>query len=339
MLQAITKAPEHLVFQAKPIPRPKKHQVLVAIKRLGICRSDVHAYYGRHPFTSYPIIQGHEFSAQVVAVGEDVENLYPGDKVTAEPQTTCGACLMCRSGRYNICEKLKVWGFQVNGVATEYCVIPVERTIKLPEKFTYEQGTFLEPLSVAVHAASKIEPKDGRVVVIGAGTIGLLISQVLKTSGIPQVMVCDLKEKRLMLARNLGLNLMAKVDTEPLKNIIRREFGPERADCIVECAGSPSALASALVNARNGSKVITMGVYSTRPNVEMGLIVERELELIGSMMYTRRDWLRAISLIDNGKVKVEPLVTHQFSFRDYPQAYQIADQNSAEAVKIIVKVS
>jgi len=339
MLQAVTRRPEHLVFQKVPIPKPEKGQALVAVKCLGICRSEVHAYYGKHPFTSYPIIQGHEFSAEVVSVGESVENLNPGDKVTADPQATCGTCSTCRVGRYNICETLKVWGFQVNGVASEYCILPIERTIRLPEEITYEQGAFLEPLSVAVHAAHRIGGKNNKVAVIGAGTIGLLVAQVLKSLGAQRVMICDMKEKRLRLAKNLGIGLAVNIEKQPLEDIIDSEFGPEGADCMVECAGSQSALESAVSNARNGSRVVALGVYPTKPKIEMGFIVERELELIGSMMYTRQDWLRAISLIKDKKVKVDPLVTHRFDFKDYPEAYRVARENSDEAVKIMIKVS
>lgn len=338
MVKVVTRSPEHLVFEEVPIPRAKQHEVLAAIKCIGICRSDVHAYYGRHPFTVYPIVQGHEFSAQVIAVGEKVENLSPGDKVTAEPQVICGICPMCRSGRYNICQNLRVWGFQVDGVASEYCTLPVERTIKLPEEITYRQGAFLEPLSVAVHAARRIGAKHHTVIVIGAGTIGLLVAQVLKTSGVPKVMVCDMKSERLRFAKNLGIDLAVNVKEQPLESIVNKEFGPKRADCIVECAGSQSALESAISSARNGGRIITVGVYSSKPRIEMGFVVERELEVIGSMMYTRQDWLQAISLLKDKKVEVDSLVTNQFDFRDYAQAYRVADQNPDKALKIVINV-
>src|SRR5512146_997800 len=156
-------------------PEPGPGEVQLRIQRIGVCGSDVHVYHGKHPYTGYPVVQGHEFSASVVAAGAGVTGLKSGMKVTSMPQIVCGECAPCRRGDYHICDKLKVQGFQAPGCGQEYWVTSADSIIPLPETFSYEQGALVEPISVAVHATSRAGDLAGkRVVVLGAGPIGNL---------------------------------------------------------------------------------------------------------------------------------------------------------------------
>jgi L-iditol 2-dehydrogenase len=173
MRQAIMTSPGEIEFRDIPEPSPGPGEVMLRIKRIGVCGSDVHVNHGLHPFTSYPVVQGHEFSAVVETIGEGVDNIKVGTKVTATPQVVCGKCGPCRRGDYNICDVLKVQGFQAPGVAQDLFVTNAQNIVLLPDNFTFEQGALIEPTSVAVHSTSRAGNMNGKnVVVLGAGPIG-----------------------------------------------------------------------------------------------------------------------------------------------------------------------
>ena len=153
MLQQVMTAPGKVEFREVPIPQLKAGEVLVKIMEIGICGSDIHVYHGKHPFTSYPVTQGHEVSGLIEKLGEGVTGLTIGQKVTIQPQVVCGQCYPCRHGKYNLCESLKVMGFQTTGVASHYFAVDAKKVTPLPETMSLEEGAMIEPLAVAVHAA------------------------------------------------------------------------------------------------------------------------------------------------------------------------------------------
>ena len=155
MLRATMTSPGKIEFTEVPKPAIGDHDVLLRIRRIGICGSDIHVYHGKHPYTSYPVVQGHEFCGEVAEVGPSVQSFRPGDLATAPPQIVCGECVPCREGRYHICENLKVMGFQAPGVAQEFFALPESALLKLPAGFTLESGALVEPLAVAIHAVSR----------------------------------------------------------------------------------------------------------------------------------------------------------------------------------------
>ncbi len=184
MLQRVMTAPKKIEFNEVPVPEINEDQILVKIMKIGVCGSDIHVYHGQHPFTSYPITQGHEVSGQIVSVGNQVQNFSVGQKVTIQPQVVCGKCYPCRHGKYNLCEELKVMGFQTTGVASHYFAVDAAKVTLLPDEMPYDEGTMIEPLAVAVHAIRQGGDVTGKsIVVIGAGPIGILTAQVAKGMG------------------------------------------------------------------------------------------------------------------------------------------------------------
>ena len=162
MLQQVMTAPKEIRFDTVPVPQPGKGQVLVKIKRIGICGSDIHVYHGKHPYTSYPVTQGHEVSGQIVELGEGArEDLFVGQKVTIEPQVVCGHCHPCRNGKYNLCESLKVMGFQTTGTASEYFAVDDSKITPIPQHMTYDEGAMIEPLAVTIHAVKRMGDVTG----------------------------------------------------------------------------------------------------------------------------------------------------------------------------------
>ena len=178
MLQQVMTNPGEITFREVPVPEVKDDQVLVKIRNIGICGSDIHVYHGKHPFTKYPVTQGHEVSGEITEIGKNVSGFQIGQKVTIEPQVYCGHCYPCRHGKYNLCEELKVMGFQTTGTASEYFAVDASKVTPIPEDMSYEEGAMIEPLAVAVHGVKQMgDVKGMNITVIGAGPIGNLVAQ------------------------------------------------------------------------------------------------------------------------------------------------------------------
>jgi L-iditol 2-dehydrogenase len=248
MLQAVMVKPGEIEFNQVDKPKPGVKDVLIKIKKIGVCGSDIHVFHGLHPYTSYPVVQGHEVSGEVAEIGEQVSEFAPGDKVTFMPQITCGKCYPCRHGKYHICDSLKVMGFQIGGAAQEYFIVPEHLTIKLPETMSYEAGAMIEPVSVAVHALGRAgeDVAGKKIVVFGAGPIGNLVGQVAKGLGAAAVMNVDLSDFRLEKTRACGIDFSVNPEKEDLNKAISRDFGPDRADLMLECVGVEATITQAI---------------------------------------------------------------------------------------------
>ncbi len=339
MLQAVMTAPGRIEFHDLPVPEPKEGQVLIRIMRIGICGSDIHVYHGKHPYTSYPVVQGHEVSARVIKTGPSVAGLKEGDKVTVQPQVFCGSCYPCRHGKYHICDKLKVMGFQTTGMASEYFAADAEKVLKLPDKMSFDGGALVEPAAVAVHALRRAgEPAGKKILVLGAGPIGNLVAQCAKAMGAGCVMITDISSYRLEIAKSCGVDFCVDVTARDLEGEILEKMGPDKADLILECVGSSTTIDQAVKYARKGSDIIVVGVFGSKPAVDLGLVQDRELRLIGTLMYQKSDYEKAIELISESRLKLTPLITDHFPFRDYLKAYQYIEEKKDRSMKVMIDV-
>ena len=339
MLQQVMTEPKRITFREVPVPKPGPDQVLVKIKRIGICGSDIHVYHGTHPYTSYPVTQGHEVSGQIVELGEYVKDLQVGQKVTIEPQVFCGRCYPCLHGKYNLCEKLKVMGFQTTGTASEYFAVDASKVTALPEALSYSEGAMIEPLAVTVHAAKRFpEVKGAKAVVLGCGPIGILLVQSLKALGAAQVLATDISDARLELAKALGADFAVNTRSEDYASALLEAFGPDKADVIYECAGTDITMEQAIQNARKGSTIILVAVFGKRASVDLAKLNDSELDLNTSMMYRHEDYVDAIRFVQEGKIQLRPLQTAHFPFADYLKAYQFIDDNREKTLKVLIDV-
>ena len=331
--------PGNIRFEDVAETPPGEGEVRIRVQQIGICGSDIHVWHGTHPFTPYPVIQGHEFMGVVDAIGPGVENAPAiGTKVTALPQIICGHCNPCKKGRFNICENLKVRGFQANGCGREYFNIPAERLVVLPDDFSADQGAFVEPVSVAVHSCNRAGDLKGRnVVVLGAGTIGNLIAQLAKARGAAKVLITDIADYRLDVARQCGVDYAINTSRESLKDATTAAFGDGGFDLAFEAAGVEASLASAIKCIEKGGMVLIVGVYGKPPVVDMGVVGEHEIVLAGSMMYWREDWEEAVKLLASS-ISIAPLVSKHFAFAEWPDAYRFIDKNGASTMKVMVDV-
>ena len=339
MIQQLVTEPKKISFRNVPVPVPGPDQVLVKIKKIGICGSDIHVYHGTHPYVTYPLTQGHEVSGQIVGLGEAVTDLEKGQRVTIEPQVFCGRCHPCLHGKYNLCEKLKVIGFQTTGTASEYFAVDASKVTPLPDGLSYTQGAMIEPLAVTVHAAKRFpELKGANAVVLGCGPIGILLVQTLKAMGASKVFATDISDSRLELAKSLGADYAVNTLREDYAAELLKAFGPDKADVIYECAGSDITMDQAIQNARKGSVIILVAVFGKKASVDLAKLNDSELDLNTSMMYRHEDFVDAIRFVEEGKVKLEPLQSARFAFEDYNAAYEYIDNNRETTMKVIVDV-
>lgn len=339
MIQQVMTEPKKIVFREVDIPTPGPDQVLVKIKKIGICGSDIHVYHGTHPYTSYPVTQGHEVSGQIVELGEYVKDLQVGQKVTIEPQVFCGRCYPCLHGKYNLCSHLKVMGFQTTGTASEYFAVDASKITPIPEHMTYGEGAMLEPLAVTVHAAKRFtEVKGARAVVLGCGPIGILLIQSLKALGAAEVMATDISDTRLELAHQMGADHVVNTKNKDFGEALLEIYGEDKADVIYECAGSDITMEQAIQNARKGSTIILVAVFGKRASVDLAKLNDSELDLNTSMMYRHEDYVDAIRFVEEGKIQLKPLQSAHFAFADYQKAYEYIDHNRENTMKVIIDV-
>ncbi|SDL65719.1 zinc-dependent alcohol dehydrogenase [Halarsenatibacter silvermanii] len=314
------------------IPEVGPDQVLIEPEIFGICGSDVHSYTGHHPFVDPPIVLGHEYSGIVRKVGENVDDLEIGQRVTSEIVINCGVCHNCRDGRYQICENGKYLGnVGWNGAMAEYLVMYADKVHKLPEELTSQQGAMVEPAAVGIHAVRRSDFQVGdTALVLGAGVIGNLTAQALKAAGASRVIITDVIDDRIEKAKETGCNEALNSADIDLPKWIEDNLGRENLKIIFDCVGIEQTLDTAINIARKGSQIIMVGVPPpTEIPVNMAFVQDRELEIIGSLQYIDKDYIRAINFINDGRLTVEPLITHVLPLGEYEKGFELAGSQDA----------
>ena len=339
MIQMRLLKPSEIRKEEVPAPEPGKNEILIRVAWCGICGSDVHAFHGKHPFISTPIVQGHEFSGIVSKLGEGVSTLGVGDRVTVEPSIVDGRCPSCRAGRYNICRNLRVLGCQLPGAFAEYVLVPAEKVYRLPQEIALKEGVLVEPLAVGIHAVRRARvTADENVIVVGAGTIGLMTMMAAKATGC-KVLQTDVADYRLRLARECGADFTANAADCELEKEVEEAFGDKGADVIFECAGTQESVYQACRAASKGTRIVMTAVYTSEMTIPMGIVQDWELELIGTLMYMRQDYETALRYLQEGNVRTDLLITHEFQLEELAEAYRAIENPSVEKLKVVIKVS
>ena len=330
-------APKQVELVEMPVPEPGPGEVVIAVEQRGICGSDIHAYHGHHPFVHPPVVLGHEFAGRITQVGPGVEGFSEGQRVTVEPSLVCGECYNCKTGRYNICDNLRVIGCQTDGGFADYVAVPAAKTVPIPENMTMAQGAMVEPLAVAYHALRIAEFESGmRVAILGAGTIGLCTLLALREQGADRIVVTDVLDQKLEMASDLGADLVLRGDAEDDVEKARAFLG-RRADVVFDCVTNKASIAQAIALAEKGGRVIVEGVPAGEVLVPLHLVQDREIELRGTLMYLREDYEAAIDAISGGRVDVDALITDRFPMDRVVDAFERIDAAPAEVVKVQIE--
>ncbi|XP_074602784.1 sorbitol dehydrogenase-like [Brevipalpus obovatus] len=331
-----------LRLEEKPLPdMPGKNEVLLRSSKVGICGSDV-TFWTKGllgPFVvKEPIIMGHEASARVVAVGEGVKNLKPGDRVAVEPGIPCLRCKDCREGSYNICPNVYFSACPPdNGTLTKYYKWPADFCYKLPDHVSDEEGALMEPLSVALHASDRAEIKGGQVFLIcGAGPIGLINLLLVKAFGATKVCITDFNKDRLEIAKKFGATTTVLLTREQTEAETREKIitGLGRMpDTVLECCGAEASIRLAIATCKDGGKVILIGCGPNEVTIPIMTAACKELDLRGCYRYMNT-WSRAVDLISSGTIDVKPLISHRFNLEQSLDAFELA--KSGKGIKIMI---
>lgn len=320
---------EHFAFEDVPIPAPGADEVVLKVERVGICGSDVHLYYGHYPNVKLPMVLGHEFSGSIHSIGAEVRGVRIGDSVTAEPGIPCGKCIYCQSGHYNVCVGQHFVGGRPDedGAYADYVRVPATQLIALPEGMTFEVGAMVEPLAVAMHALDVAQMTGGDVtMIIGAGTIGLLIAQAVRMAGAKTVIVADLVPERLALAKQLGADAIVNVQEADLTTWSKATYGEGAITRIFDTASTARTFQQALEIVRRRGRVINVG-EATKPVEFQRDMLGREIELTGVHQYMRPNFDQAVEAIVNCRVQVEPLISAVYPLGRIADAYDIVLHN------------
>lgn len=318
-----------------PVPEPGPKEVLVEVRAVGVCGSDVH-YYEEGRIGSFvvrqPLILGHESMGTVVALGDGATKHEVGERVTLEPGVPDGTCRECRAGRYNLCPNVRFFATPpIDGAFTNYVSIHEDFAYSLPDELSDNAGALMEPLSVGIWACKKAEVTAGdHVLVTGAGPIGLLAMQVAFAQGATEVTVTDVADERLQIARRLGATRAINVAEEPLDGA-----GVE-ADVLIECSGNERALGDGIHCVRPAGFVVVVGMGPNEAtNVPLAFIQTREISLTGTFRYANT-YPTAIDLAATGKVDLDAMVTSQYGLNDTEEALKASRQDPANVKPMVL---
>jgi L-iditol 2-dehydrogenase len=340
MKQAYVPSPGVMLFRDVPDPAAAPGSLVLAVARVGICGSDIHAFMGKHPLVSFPLVQGHEFSGRVRDVGKGVTGFKPGDLVTVQPAVGCGSCARCAAGLFAQCDRLLFIGGALEGTGSELFLVDAKQAVRVPESVSADEAAMVEPLAVAVHAVRKLPDLEGRrVLVCGGGTIGNLVAQVARSLGAGPIVITERHRLRVDIALTLGLAAEAPPPVEGAREGIERLFGGSRPTAAFECAGGAEALNICIAAVERGGHVIVPAVYEVHPETHMILVQDKELQVTGSLMYTWSDYEAAVDLLARRAVDVRALQTHHFPFERWPDAYRLLTEDPGSALKVLIDVS
>jgi L-iditol 2-dehydrogenase len=331
-------APGSIVIEEAGQPVPAKGQALIEVKACGVCGTDVHAFEGRHPFISPPVVPGHEFAGIIRELGPGVEGLTPGSPVTVEPSLTCGQCRPCLSGRYNICDELKVLGCQADGAMAGMIAVRADKVASLPLDMPFIQASLIEPAAVSVHALSRLDLSAlSRLLIIGAGPIGLLAVQAAAAWGVEEIAVSEPLAARRNLALELGANLALSGDDKTFGDEMVQRYGRVNAmDAVLDCAGLELTIGQAVEAVAKGGQVVVVGVPPKPARVNLSLIQDRELEMVGSLMYTRPDIIKARDMIYAGQINTGQLITAVKPLEELGEVLAGLAHNPAGSIKTVI---
>lgn len=330
-----TTGPEYAIKQVD-MPKPKEGEVLIKVKAVGICGTDGPILKGVRP-VPLPLIPGHEFAGDVVEVGNGVKDFKVGDRVTPAIVIGCGHCYYCRKGLETLCDDILETGIHVDGAFAEYVTVPAKVVHKLPDEMTYEEAASIDPIASAYRPVKKANIGSEDIVLIyGPGPIGLYTVQLAKAEGAKKIIVVGTKNnaERLKLAEELGADHTIMLGTVDLVEKIKELTNGRLADIVIECTGKVDVFDMSIDTVRKHGQIILVGIFHEPASSNIDQIVRKEIIVKGSICYTYDEYKECMDLVNSGRVKVDPIISHTFDLKDIEKAIEVIDQK--QAIKIIL---
>lgn len=330
----------HLEITDVAVPEPRADEVLIRVAACGICGSDVHGYDGSSGRRIPPIVMGHEAAGTVAAVGNAVSGLTQDARVTFDSTVYCGECAPCARGEVNLCDHRQVLGvscadYRRSGAFAEFVVVPARIVHRLPDNLSFAEAAMLEAVAVALHAISLVPiPQGATALVVGAGTIGLLVQQALRVAGCSRVFVADVDATRLQLSRDLGAAATLAAASELTAQILERTNGAG-VDIAVEAVGKTETVSAAIDSVRKGGSVVLVGNISPQVTLPLQKVVTRQIRLQGSCA-SAGEYPKAIELLSSGAIRVKPLITAIAPLDEGPQWFERLYAREPNLMKVVL---
>lgn len=319
-------------------PLPGADEALVAVRAIGVCGTDIHAFHGRQPFFEYPRILGHELGVEVLAVGSEVHHLKPGDRCSVEPYLNCGRCIACRRGKTNCCSSMQVLGVHLDGGMREQMILPARRLHPSPS-LDFEQLALIETLAIGFHAVERSAVKpDEETLVIGAGPIGLAVTQFLLALG-ASVTVADISPQRLAFCRgNLGVKNTIHVGPQPLADAIATITSGDFPTAVFDATGHKASMEGAFELVAHGGRLTFVGLFQGDVTFNDPQFHRRELSILASRNALSHDFPRIMELVTDGKISTRPWITHRAHLLEIPEKFPAWTEPTARVVKAMIRV-
>lgn len=332
--------PRDIQYKEVETPEPNQGEVLIKVKAVSICGSDLTGYKGESAMRVPPLIMGHEFSGEVAKLGPGVEGIRIGERVIVETNLYCGKCADCLAGFTNVCDNRRIIGTTMkagsyNGAMAEYVVAPAEKVISLPDNVSYEAAALVEPLAITLRATKYAgNLKDKFVVVYGSGPIGLLTMQCAKFFGAREIVAVDVLEDRLRMARECGAtNVIHSKDDVP--GMIRKMTDGVGADVVFDAAGVEETVNGGVEIVRNGGRVVWIGLGDTRINFDYKHAVCKEIDFQSSYMYTT-EMREGLEMLKVGKMDIERIITGKYPMSEGPRIFEELASRKSRDIKVIL---
>jgi len=320
-----------------PVPTYGVNDVLIKIKKTAICGTDIHIYKWddwAQATIPVPMTLGHEFCGEIVEVGREVNGLKVGQRVSGEGHITCGFCRNCRAGKRHLCRNTVGIGVNRPGCFAEYLAMPASNVLPLPDNITDDQASILDPFGNATHCALAFDVVGEDVLITGAGPIGIMAVAIARHIGARHVVITDVNEHRLELARKMGASRAVNIKQQQLKEVMDELGMLEGFDVGLEMSGNPMALNDMMKAMNHGGHVAMLGIPPNDTAIDWNQVIFKGLVIKG--IYGREmfeTWYKMISMLQSG-LTIEPVITHHFSVDDYQQAFEI--MASGQSGKVIL---
>lgn len=336
MKSIVIKEPGKVEIKEIPTPKPRSGEALLKLLYGGICGSDLGAYRGTFAYFSYPRRPGHEFSAEVTEIGENEAGIQKGDIVTCNPYFNCGHCYSCRRGLVNCCMTNQTMGVQREGAFAEYITMPVERIYPgkgLPAKAL----ALVEPFCISYHGIKRARIKKGeRVLIVGAGTIGILAAMAAKLVG-AEVYMCDVAQRKLEYAKEFGVDGVINSEESDFGNRVNEITDKDGFDVTIEAVGLPSTFQNCIDAVAFGGRVVLIGIGKKNLDFDFTVIQKKELNVFGSRNALEKDFTDTIDYVRNNRIDLEGIVTATYRMEDAPAAFRNFDKNAGDMLKVILE--
>lgn len=331
MKAIVTQKTHQLQVQEVSRPVPGAGQVLVRVKAAGLCGSDVHILHGTYPAT-LPLVQGHEFSGVIEAVGADVSDWRPGQRVTADPNIYCHNCYYCLRGQENMCEHARAIGVTQDGAFAEYVIVPQTQLYELPEQIGFAEGALIEPLACVLYAVSRLQPEYGSsAIVFGAGPMGLLLLKALKIGGVSRLAMVDIDAERLRLAQTMGATHVYGSVQEAKADM------PRGYDVVVDATGHPGVIETMFTAAARRAKILQFGCADSQARFSISPydIYDNDWQYIGTKTAVLT-YSKAIDMVAGGMIDLADLVSETVDMQT--MARYLTTGKPAGSLKIVLSL-